>query len=159
MPIHVSRLASCWWFAAVVPFATLGMQCRTGQEAATPNAGAPALSSDLAQRSIQVRGQFEPDGSSLRRVHPLRIVNRTASLQHRSVEGMFRLSVDYESDPQDTLRFDAYVEGDANPGRREFGPFTVEVALRESATLRRVTLTDASGRREFVSWTGDQLPR
>ncbi|MDQ3698219.1 MAG: hypothetical protein M3373_09365 [Gemmatimonadota bacterium] len=160
MPIHVTRLASSWWRVALVSLATLGMHCGSAPEAGTQlREEATSLPSARAERSLQVRGQFEADGSALRRVHPLRIVARKASLQHRSAEGMFRLSVVYMDGSDDAVRFDAYIADDSDPGRREFGSFTVELALPESATLKKVTLTDAAGRREFVSWTGTQLPK
>lgn len=148
-------LTSTGWLLALLPFIVQDTRCRTGTE---PEPAARVTQAPVVIRSLQARGQFEADGTSMRRVHPLRIVSRAPSQLHRAEDGLFRLVVRYADGTMDAVRFDAFMEGDTDDGRRTFGPFTVEIALKEGIRLERVALTDAGGDIEYTAWEGDAVP-
>jgi len=141
--LPVMQLLACGWPA--------GDAARPVSRTAVPDACS-------AVRSLQVRGVFESDGSVLRRTHPQRIVPRSPSHLHWSEDGLFRLEVRYADGHSDQIRFDAYVEDDSDPGRRTFGAFTVEIALREGDRPVAVVVADASGATVYATWDGDTLP-
>jgi hypothetical protein len=148
-------LTSMGWLLALLPFLVLDTRCRTGTE---PEPAARVTQSQAGIRSLQARGQFEADGTSMRRAHPLRIVPRAPSQLHRADDGLFRLVVRYADGTMDAVGFDAFMEGDTDDGRRMFGPFTVEIALKEGVQLERVAVTDAGGDIEYTAWEGDAVP-
>ncbi len=152
---RLDRLVTIGWFLALVPFMIVNARCRMGSE---PEPAPRVASVAGVVRSLQARGQFEADGQSMRSVHPLRIVPRAPSRLHRADDGLLRLVVHYADSTMDGVRFDAYMEGDAEGSQRMFGPFTVEIALKEGVRLERVAVTDAGGDIEYTAWEGDDVP-
>jgi len=140
---------------ALLPFIVLDARCRSGSE---PKPAGRVTSAPAAARSLQARGQFEADGASMRRVHPLRIVPRAPSRLHRVDDGRFQLVVWYVDGTTEAVRFNAHMEGDSDAGPRIYGPFTVEVALKEGVRLERVAVTNAGGDVEYTAWEGDAVP-
>ncbi len=110
----------------------------------------------VAVRTLLVRGQFELDGTALRKTYPLRIVSRKASSQHRSETGPFALYLKYIDGEEVRVRFDATIADDSDPGQTFFGSFTVEVELLDTA-LVRVEIKDAQGDQSFMVWDGDEI--
>lgn len=149
------RLSMIGWFLALAPILVLNARCRTGSESEQVTHVVPAT---VVARSLQARGQFEADGQSMRRVHPLRIVPRAPSQLHRADDGLFRLVIRYADGTMDAVRFDAFMEGDTDDGTQIFGPFTVEIAIKEGVRLERVAVMDAVGDIEYTAWEGDAVP-
>ncbi len=107
---------------------------------------------------LQVRGVFTPDGSALRRTHPLRVMRNHKPATPFARDGRFRLVLEYEGGVRDTIPFDAYEEGDDEAGVTTFGGFTLEALLRADTRPTRVAIEDVRSDEVFAEWGSADLP-
>lgn len=107
---------------------------------------------------LQVRGVFSPDGTRMRKTHPLKILRGRPAAKPFAREGRFRVVVEYDDGTRELTAFDAYEEGDSDTQAMTFGGFTVECRLKSDVGLSAVLVSDAAAEKVFAEWRGTDLP-
>ena len=150
--------------------AALALAACGGDEGADPEGGEvgenepptvnPAEPPEPVDAVLQVRCVLEPDGKSLRKKHPLRLLRRSKAAKPFSVvpgKGEFRVRVEFADESVTTVSFDAFVEDDTDPGQRTYGGFTIEVPVPVGREVRAVFLL-GHGDTRLAGWVEREVP-
>lgn len=147
-------------FLVVGALASTGCPPRPVPPVSEIAAEAPEANSERSEPTmaiLQIRGTFEPDGSALRLLHPLRRLQRPEPAPVWSGEGTFRWVIEYEDGSEGRVPFDAFMEDDSAPGQRLFGGFVLEIALPTPQPIASMSITDAAGGTVYASWTAGEV--